>query len=137
LAGLSRSQSGIALLMAFFLFSLFGIPLTAGFAVKFVLFFGALAVPPRPEHPWLFRILALIGVVNAAIGAWYYLRIIAVMYLRNPIKPLENLRSWPGLATVWICALVTVVLGFYPKPLVHLSRGAAEPVRSPQQQARL
>jgi NADH-quinone oxidoreductase subunit N len=136
LAGISRSHPGVALLMAFFLFSLIGIPLTAGFAGKFVLFFGALAVPPRPEHPWLFRILALIGVINAAIGAWYYLRIIAVMYLRNPIKPLENLRSWPGLATLWLCALVTLLLGVYPKPLLRLSHDAAQPVRSTQLQAR-
>jgi NADH-quinone oxidoreductase subunit N len=136
LAGISRSHPGVALLMAFFLFSLIGIPLTAGFAGKFVLFFGALAVPPRPEHPWLFRILALIGVINAAIGAWYYLRIIAVMYLRNPIKPLENLRSWPGLATLWLCALVTLLLGVYPKPLLRLSHDAAQPVRSTHLQAR-
>jgi NADH-quinone oxidoreductase subunit N len=137
LAGLSRSHPGVAFLMAIFLFSLIGIPLTAGFAGKFILFFGAMAVPPRPEHPWLFRILALIGVLNAALGAWYYLRILAVMYLRNPIKPLENTRSWPGLATVWICAFVTVVLGLYPKPLLRLSHDAAEPTRSPQPQARL
>lgn len=137
LAGLSRSHPGVALMMALFLFSLIGIPLTAGFAGKFVLFFGAMAVPPRPEHPWLFRILALIGVINAAIGAWYYLRILTVMYLRNPIKPLENARSWPGLATLWICALVTLFLGLYPNPLLRMSRDAAEPTRSPQQQARL
>jgi NADH-quinone oxidoreductase subunit N len=136
LAGLSRSHPGVALMMALFLFSLIGMPLTAGFAGKFVLFFGALAVPPRPEHPWIFRILALIGVINAAIGAWFYLRVVAVMYLRNPIKPLENTRSWPGLATLWICALVTLVLGFYPKPLLEVSRRAAE-AHLPEQQARL
>jgi NADH-quinone oxidoreductase subunit N len=136
LAGLSRSHPGVALLMALFLFSLIGIPLTAGFAGKLMLFFGALAVQ-RPDHPWLFRILALIGVLNAAIGAWYYLRILAVMYLRNPIKPLENARSWPGLATLWICALVTVVLGLFPQPLLRASRDAAEPAPSVQQQARL
>jgi NADH-quinone oxidoreductase subunit N len=137
LAGLSRSHPGIASLMALFLFSLIGIPLTAGFAGKFVLFFGAMAVPPRPEHPWLFRILALIAAINAAIGAWYYLRVLSVMYLRNPIKPLENARSWPGLATLWICALATLLLGLYPNPLLRLTRSAAEPARSPQQQARL
>jgi len=138
LAGLSQSHPGVALLMALFLFSLIGIPLTAGFAGKFVLFFGAMAVAPRPEHPWLFRVLALIGVINAAIGAWYYLRILTVMYLRNPIKPLAKAHSWPGLATVWICALVTLFLGLYPNPLLRVSRDAALPARSPQpQQARL
>jgi NADH-quinone oxidoreductase subunit N len=136
LAGLSRSHPGVAYLMALFLFSLIGIPLTAGFAGKLILFFGAVAVQ-RPDHPWLFRILALIGVINAAIGAWYYLRVLAVMYLRNPIKPLEHSRSWPGLATLWICALVTLVLGVYPQPLLRVSHEAAKPTPSPQQQARL
>jgi NADH-quinone oxidoreductase subunit N len=134
LAGLSRSHPGVALLMALFLFSLIGIPLTAGFAGKLVLFFGAMAVP---QHPWLFRILALIGVINAAIGAWYYLRVLVVMYLRNPIKPLENARSWPGLATLWICAALTLFLGVYPNPLLRVSRAAAAPAPRPQQQARL
>jgi NADH-quinone oxidoreductase subunit N len=137
LAGLSSSHPGVALFMALFLFSLIGIPLTAGFAGKFILFFGAIAAPPAPNHPWLFRILALIGVINAAIGAWYYLRIVAVMYLRNPIKPLEKTRSWPGLATLWICAVVTLVLGFYPRSLLDVSRQAAQPVAVPAQQARL
>jgi NADH-quinone oxidoreductase subunit N len=136
LAGLSSSHPGVALLMALFLFSLIGIPLTAGFTGKFILFFGAVAAP-APNHPWLFRVLALIGVINAAIGAWYYLRVVAVMYLRNPIKPLENTRSWPGLATVWICAGVTLVLGFYPKSLLDVSRQAARPVTAPEQQAHL
>jgi NADH-quinone oxidoreductase subunit N len=136
LAGVSRSHPGVSLLMALFLFSLIGMPLTAGFAGKFVLFFGALAVPPRPEHPWSFRILALLGVINAAIGAWFYLRVIAVMYLRNPIKSLEPTRSWPGLATLWICALVTLFFGFYPRALLDVSRRAAE-AHSPELQARL
>jgi NADH-quinone oxidoreductase subunit N len=137
LAGLSSSHPLVASLMALFLFSLIGIPFTAGFAGKFILFFGAIAAPPAPNHPWLFRILALIGVINAAIGAWYYLRVVAVMYLRNPIKPLEKTRSLPGLATLWICALVTLVLGFRPNLLEDISRQAARPIAVPEQQARL
>ena len=71
LAGLSQTHPGIAVLMAIFLFSLIGIPLTAGFTGKFLVFFGAVAVPG--EHHKLFTILAFLGVVNAAIGGWYYL----------------------------------------------------------------
>jgi NADH-quinone oxidoreductase subunit N len=126
LAGLSVSQPGVALLMAIFLFSLIGIPLTAGFLGKFLLFFllfsGALAVP---EHSSLFLLLGFIGVLNAAIGAWYYLRIIAVMYLRTPIRPHEPERSRAGLATLWICAVVTVFFGVYPQPLLEMARKAA------------
>jgi NADH-quinone oxidoreductase subunit N len=131
LAGLSRSHPGVALLMATFLFSLIGIPLTAGFAGKLLLFLGALSVPSG-EHARLFRVLALIGAVNAAIGAWYYLRILMVMYLRTPIRPLAGGRSAPGLAALWLCALVTLVLGVYPRPFVEESRDAAG--RPPREQ---
>jgi NADH-quinone oxidoreductase subunit N len=134
LAGVSRSHPGVALLMGLFLFSLIGIPLTAGFAGKLVIFFGALAVPSQ-EHRWLFPLLALIGALNAAVGAWYYLRILAVMYLRTPIKPLEPARSVPGLATLWICALLTLVFGIYPWPLSRVAREAVSPEQGLEQRA--
>jgi NADH-quinone oxidoreductase subunit N len=111
LAGLSSSHPGIALLMAIFLFSLIGIPLTAGFAGKLLLFLGALAAPAPREHAYLFKTLAVIGVLNAAVGAWYYLRILAMMYLRNPVKPIEKVRSSPALAALVLCAAVTLIFG--------------------------
>jgi NADH-quinone oxidoreductase subunit N len=113
LSGLSRSHGGVALLMVLFLFSLIGIPLTAGFTGKLMVFWGAMAVP-APAHAELFRWLAVIGVVNAAIGAWYYLRIIAVMYLRTPVRPLEKRGAWPSLATLWICGVLTLGLSIPP-----------------------
>ncbi len=113
LSGLSRSHPGVALLMVLFLFSLIGIPLTAGFTGKLMVFFGAMSVP-QPEYTGLFTVLALIGVVNAAIGAWYYLRIIAVMYLRTPVRPLEKRGAWPALATLWICGVLTLALSIPP-----------------------
>jgi NADH-quinone oxidoreductase subunit N len=130
LAGLGRSHPGLALLMALFLFSLIGLPLTAGFMGKLFLFFGALAAPSRllaEEAGSLYWVLALIGAINAAIGAYYYLRIIGVMYLRNPIKPLEQPRSWPGLVTLWACAAVTIWLGVAPAPVVRLAQAAGAP----------
>jgi NADH-quinone oxidoreductase subunit N len=113
LSGLSRSHPGVALLMVVFLFSLIGIPLTAGFTGKLMVFFGAMSVPSQ-AHAGLFTVLALIGVVNAAIGAWYYLRIIAVMYLRTPVRPLEKRGGWAGLATLWICGVLTLALSVPP-----------------------
>jgi NADH-quinone oxidoreductase subunit N len=113
LAGLSSSHPGVALLMVLFLFSLIGIPLTAGFTGKLMVFFGAMSVPSE-AHAELFRWLAVIGVLNAAVGAWYYLRIIAVMYLRTPVRPLEKRGAWPGLATLWICGLLTLGLSIPP-----------------------
>lgn len=107
LAGLSRSHPGIALLMVLFLFSLIGIPLTAGFTGKFLIFFGALAVRGG-DNATLFPILAALGMVNAAIGAWYYLRVVAVMYLRTSVQPVEGKQCPAGLAAVGICALLTL-----------------------------
>src|SRR5581483_10697461 len=57
LAGLSRSHPLLAILMAICLFSLIGIPLTAGFVGKFMLFMGAI-MPTLEAYPWMFRILA-------------------------------------------------------------------------------
>jgi NADH-quinone oxidoreductase subunit N len=136
LAGLSQSHPGVALFMGLFLFSLIGIPFTAGFWGKVLLFFGALAVPPTAEHPWLFKVLALVGVLNAAVGAWYYLRILAVMYLRSPIKPIATTRSWPGLATIWLCAVVTLVFGVFPVLLSQVAHRAITPTEPAVQQAR-
>jgi NADH-quinone oxidoreductase subunit N len=113
LAGLSRSHPGVATLMAIFLFSLIGIPLTAGFTGKLLVFFGAMAVPP-PEYATLFRVLALLGMVNAAVGGWYYLRILAVMYLRTPVLPPTPRPRLAGLLTLWICAILTIALSIPP-----------------------
>ena len=110
LAGLARSHPGLALMMAIFLFSLIGIPLTAGFTGKLLVFFGAMAV----EHAYLYWLLALIGVINAAIGGWYYLRLIAVMYLRQPLQPLTPRPNLPGLVTMIVCAVLTVALSVPP-----------------------
>lgn len=113
LAGLSSSHPGVALAMAVFLFSLIGIPLTAGFTGKFLIFFGTMAVPFE-AHATLYRTLALIGVLNAAIGGWYYLRIVAVMYLRQPLKPIETRGALPALATLVACAVLTIGLSMPP-----------------------
>ncbi len=98
--------------MAIFLFSLIGIPLTAGFTGKLLIFFGALTVPGEAEY--LFTVLAFLGVINAAIGGWYYLRIIAVMYLRGSIKPLDTPRNWPALVALCVCVILTVGLSVPP-----------------------
>jgi NADH-quinone oxidoreductase subunit N len=131
LAGLSRSHPGVALVMMLFLFSLIGIPATGGFAGKFLLFWGAMSVPTE-EQARLFRILALIGVLNAAIGAWYYLRIVAVMYLRNPLRPAEGRRRWPALAAIGICAVLTIALGVPPllQKMVGTAREAVPQLRA-------
>jgi NADH-quinone oxidoreductase subunit N len=131
-AGLGRSHPGLALIFALFLFSLIGLPLTAGFTGKLLLFLSALGVTSTPggealETRQLFVILAVVAAVNSAISAYYYLRIVAVMFLREPLSPLKPKWQLPALATVAICAVVTIVFGVYPAPLAKAARQAATP----------
>jgi NADH-quinone oxidoreductase subunit N len=133
LAGLGRHRPGSALLMTLFLLSLIGIPLTAGFAGKLFLFLGAMQTPlaltaasPAVVHEQeqLFNILVLIAVVNAAIGGWYYLRLIAYMYLRESAKGPPAHKPRPVLGAVWVCAVVTLFAGVYPDPLLDTVKAA-------------
>jgi NADH-quinone oxidoreductase subunit N len=135
LAGLSRRRPGLALCLALFLFSLIGIPLTAGFAGKLLLFLGALSVSEivSSEHAVWFRRLALIMALNAAVGAWYYLRVLAVMYLRDGLPGPEPKRPesrWPVLAAIAVCAALTLGLGVYPAWLVNYTTRAARPIEA-------
>lgn len=125
LAGLSRTHPLLAFLMAIFLFSLIGIPLTAGFTGKFLIFLGAVAV--EGSHANIYILLAVIGMINAAIGGWYYLRLIAVMYLRNALEPIRNQPNRPAYATIVVCAVLTVGLSLPPAAgwLLRGARGAA------------
>ena len=72
------------------------------------------------------------------LASWYYLRIVAVMYLRNALKPLPAGRSWSGLATLWLCALATVGLSMPPAAdwLLQAARNAtgrpAPPLAAPR-----
>ena len=126
LAGAGQTHPLTSAAMAVFLFSLIGLPLTAGFAGKFLLFIGAFSAPTgSPTMRHLYQVLAVVAAVNAAIGAYYYLRVLGVLYLRSPLRPKADSRSFPtALAVVWL-AVATVVLGVYPQPLVTAARKAA------------
>jgi NADH-quinone oxidoreductase subunit N len=136
LAGLGRTHPGLGLLMTLFLFSLIGLPLTAGFAGKYFLFMGALAGPRTEaltvsdQMGGLARWLVLVGAINAAIGAYYYLRIIGAMYLRGALKPLAKPQTPPGLAAVWACAILTLWLGIAPSGALKLAQAATTPVEA-------
>ena len=119
LAGLSVTHPGAALLMVLFLFSLIGIPLTVGFWAKWQVFLSVLYLPSNADSLsvlW-FIVLAVVTAVNAAVGGWYYLRIAAVMYLRPGLSTPERPRFGPALLAVWLCALITLAFGLYPRPL--------------------
>jgi NADH-quinone oxidoreductase subunit N len=116
--------------MAVFLISLIGLPLTAGFVGKFWLFVGALAAPAEGPMQDLFRVLAVVGALNAAVAAYYYVRVIMAMYLRTSlVAPTPTPRARPAIVAAVICLVVTVVFGIYPRPLQEACWRAFEAVR--------
>ncbi len=121
LAGVGWTHPAIGLLMTLFLFSLIGLPPTAGFWGKFYLFFAAWSAPTAGD---LYTILAILLAINAAIGAWYYLRLVAAMYLRQPVHPLEPRRDVPALASLLLCGVVTAGLFVWPGSLSRVVREA-------------
>jgi NADH-quinone oxidoreductase subunit N len=117
LRGLSRSQPLIALLLAVCLFSLTGLPPTAGFLGKLYLFLAAWSDSTPIGGEIVGRWLAILLAVNAAIGAYYYLRLVALMFLepaeQAETKPVHV--GWaPWLAGV-ICAVATVAIFIAPQ----------------------
>lgn len=129
-AGLRETHPVAAVLMGIFMLSLIGLPLTAGFVGKFLLFLGALNTPAEAPNQDHFRVLAVVGVLNAAIAAYYYLRVINAMFLRTSLSaPTPAMRLSPLLLTALICAAVTVIFGVFPAPLQDVCRRAFEAVR--------
>jgi NADH-quinone oxidoreductase subunit N len=130
LAGLGETHPVTAASMGVFLLSLIGIPLTAGFVGKLLLFVGSFGAPAgTPAMGNLNRLLVVVAAVNAAVGAYYYLRVLGVMYLRSPLRPKTDSRAWPTAVAAVLLAAFTVVFGVYPDPLVKACRNAAPPPR--------
>jgi NADH-quinone oxidoreductase subunit N len=125
LAGLARSRPILALAMAICLFSLAGIPPLAGFLGKFNLFVSAFGASTDGDAR-LYQSLAVIGVINSAIGAYYYLKIVVVMYYRDPVgAPLVSRLTWPTATAIGACSTLTVLLGFWAQPIYSASRASA------------
>jgi NADH-quinone oxidoreductase subunit N len=126
LSGAGQSHPITAGAMAVFLFSLIGMPLTAGFAGKLLLFVGAFSAPAgTPAMRNLYQVLAVVAAVNSAVGAYYYLRVVGVMYLRSPLRPPARSRAVPTFLAVVALAGFTLFFGFYSNPLVKAARRAA------------
>ncbi|MFO0892738.1 MAG: NADH-quinone oxidoreductase subunit N [Isosphaeraceae bacterium] len=125
LAGLGSTQPFPALALTICLLSLSGIPPLAGFWGKFQLFSAALAASPEgASGPFL--LLVVIGVLNAAAGAFYYLRIVVTMYLRPSKQAVQATGGWPLAVAVGACAVLSLGLGFFPDPVSRAARASAE-----------
>jgi NADH-quinone oxidoreductase subunit N len=109
-AGLARTHPGLAAAMALFMLSLTGLPPTIGFVAKFYVFRAALAA----GYTWL----VLVGVVTVLISAYYYLRVIVVMWMKAGAGHAVTPR--PLNFTVGLTAAATLVLGLMPGPVMAL-----------------
>ncbi|MBV9965710.1 MAG: NADH-quinone oxidoreductase subunit N, partial [Alphaproteobacteria bacterium] len=117
LAGLGRSQPGLAFALAVFMFAMAGIPPTAGFFSKLYIFLAAIDANLVG--------LAVIGVVTSVVGAVYYLRIVKVMYFDEPVgtfdRPIAAELKWVLVVT----AFVTMFFILLPDPIVGGAETAA------------
>lgn len=112
--GLAKRQPLAAFVMLVFMVSLAGIPPTAGFIGKFYVFMAAV----EAGLTWL----AVLALIFAAVSAYYYMRIVMVMYMResdSKIAAPPQLETSPALSFVLACAVAGVILfGLFPSPLV-------------------
>jgi NADH-quinone oxidoreductase subunit N len=116
LSGLAKEQPAAALAMLIFMFSLAGIPPTAGFVAKFYLFMAAV----NSGLAWL----AVAGVLLSAVSAYYYLRVVMVMYMKEPAGPIELAWSPSAVTALVVMLVVTLAVGLYPAPLVNYTQDA-------------
>ncbi len=124
LAGVGWTRPWLGAALAVCLLSLSGIPPLVGFWAKFEIFSSALAVYDIGET-WSFLVLAIIGMLNAAIGGYYYLRIVVMMYLSPAEQTVEVRGGWPVAVSVAACAGLTVALGVFWTPVSTTARVAA------------
>jgi NADH-quinone oxidoreductase subunit N len=118
-AGLAYKKPLLALVFSVFLFSLAGIPPTAGFIGKFYLFSAAIKSG--------YVGLAIIGVLNSAASVYYYLRVMVFMYMKDPTEEFDWAGATPSIA---LCLLVsvgaTLVLGIVPGLVLQLAQKAVQ-----------
>jgi len=117
-AGLGRRSPMLAGILTVFLLSLIGIPITGGFFAKFYVFTSAL----QSHLVWL----TVIGVINSAIGAYYYLRIIVFMYMRDEREEVPMNRIPFGLAVALaMCLVFTIYMGVLPNRFIDYALQSA------------
>ena len=122
-AGLGRKEPLLGVLMTLFLLSLTGIPPTAGFFAKAYVILAAVQA-----GGWL-TVLAVIAVLNAAAAAFYYLRVVVYMFMRDPATDAPPLSHgalmWGGLAAA---TALTILFGLFPTTLLDIVGQAAQAI---------
>jgi NADH-quinone oxidoreductase subunit N len=122
--GLGRNSPLLAATLTIFLLSLIGIPMTGGFFAKFYVFSAAV----KANLIWL----TIIGVVNGGVGAYYYLRIIVMMYMRESRKEVPVAPVPLALRVALVaCLAATLYLGIFPDRVVQYTQGSAQQLVHP------
>jgi NADH-quinone oxidoreductase subunit N len=120
-AGLARRNPVLAATLGLFLLSLVGVPPLAGFVGKFYIFGSAV----RAGYLWL----TVLGVLNSAVAAYYYLRVIVYMYMREPEGvDVRLVPSFAGGVALAIAVVGIVLLGVMPAPFADLAQVAVTPL---------
>ncbi|MFA7430112.1 MAG: NADH-quinone oxidoreductase subunit NuoN [Rhodospirillaceae bacterium] len=117
LAGLSRTAPGMATALTIFMFSMAGIPPLAGFFAKFYVFMAAIDAG--------FYTMAVIGVLSSAVGAYYYLRIIKIMWFDEPVEAFDR-PAMTNQVVLWGSAAMMFVLFIWTAPLIAGAQAAAQ-----------
>ncbi|HEX2922890.1 MAG TPA: NADH-quinone oxidoreductase subunit N, partial [Chloroflexota bacterium] len=114
-SGLFWRNPGVAVAMGLFMFSLAGIPPTAGFTSKFTVFYAGVE-----QH---LIGLVVIGVVTTLISIYYYLRVTVLMFMNRPEGEVEPIRVPASIVIALVIAsLGTLALGVYPAPFIQLAQ---------------
>ena len=120
LAGLAHKAPGMAAMMAVFMLSLGGLPMTGGFIGKWYLLYGLFDRGYTDKKNWYYW-LAGWAAINIVVSFYYYVRFIKVMYLGDTIADDKPLSLSPALQTALIVSLVGIIfIGVYPQPLIEI-----------------
>ena len=112
LSGLSKNHPLLALSFLVILFSLAGIPPLAGFFAKFYIF---MAVVEAKMY-----VLAIIGLVTTVVSAFYYLRIIKIIYFDKPNKPFDKSYDWGLKSSLILSSILILIYFIYPTILTNV-----------------
>jgi NADH-quinone oxidoreductase subunit N len=117
LAGLSRTSPALALALGIFMFSMAGIPPLAGFIGKLVVFQAAIQAQ--------LYTLAVIGVLASVVGAYYYLKIVKVMYFDEPAASFDGAPGWSMKAIIGGSTLAILLFLLFAGPVLDSAKAAA------------
>lgn len=120
LAGLARTQPMFAFALGALMFSLAGLPPLLGIAAKIYVFMAAMGTHLFPMY-----VAAVINIVVSVIGAFYYLRVVKVMYFDEPAKPFDAPIGGALSFTMGAATILSVLFFFYPAPLIASAGEAA------------